>query len=319
MHRTRFFLYMICFLFLIGLFIAVGIKIFGVKGSAEEIAIIEVKGSIVAGESGSSLTGTKYAGSETLMRQIRKAAEDKRIKALLIHINSPGGSAAASEAVFTEILRFKKNTGKPVIAVMEDIAASGGYFIAVGADEIFANPSTLTGSIGVIMQFNIYKDLYKKYGIQIETIKSGKYKDMGNSSRDLTQTERDLLQKVVDQTYYRFVKAVMYGRNLSEQKVRELAQGQVFTGMEAQKLNLVDHLGNFYDAIGYLTEKLGIQSEPTLVYYSQSSSFERLFGGLIQKIVELFVLPKNDLEDVEILMIEESLRDSGVGNFKLNY
>ncbi len=311
---------MICILFLVGLVFAGLVGLFGGNDQyVDGIAVIEVKGSIVSGESGSSIMGGQYAGSETLMRHIREAAMDKRVKALLIQINSPGGSAAASEAVYTEILKFKDSTSKPVIAVMEDVAASGGYFIAVGAEKIFANPSTMTGSIGVIMQFNNYKELYQKYGVKVETIKSGKYKDMGNPSRSLTEEERGLLQEIVNQTYQQFVHAVMRGRSLSEEEVLKIAQGQVFTGIEAQRLNLIDHLGNFYDAVEYLAKKAGFEDEATLIYYTQPSFLERIFGGVAQKVAVLFGKPGILIIQEEIMMIKESLQDSGVENIELNY
>ncbi|AZR74338.1 hypothetical protein BBF96_13625 [Anoxybacter fermentans] len=323
MKKNHFFLYLFggafVILFLVGVLASLMAGNFGdgIK-SKERIAVVEVKGFITGGESGSNIFGEKFAGSDTLMRYIRKAAADTSIKALLLHINSPGGSVSATEAVYREVLRFKEKTGKPVLAVMEDVAASGGYYIAVGADEIYANPATVTGSIGVIMQFRNYQELYDKYGIKIETIKSGKYKDIGNPARGLTKDERELLQTLVDQMYERFVKAVMEGRGMSKEEVLKLAQGQIYSGIQAQELNLVDHLGNFYDAVDYLAKKVGIKGEPVLVYYTKPSPLERLFSGLAKAIISVLGESVNDAGP-GMMLIEKSLQMPGAGNLQLIY
>lgn len=306
-------------LFLIGLLGAVFSGNMG-EELGDVLAVIEVKGTIVGGESGGGLFGGVVAGAETMMQQIRQATDDSDVKGLLLHINSPGGSAAASEAVYNEILRFKKETGKPVLAAMSDVAASGGYFIALGADDIFANPATMTGSIGVIMQFKNYKDLYQKYGIEVETIKSGKYKDIGNPAREMTAEERELLQTMVDQIYGQFVQAVHDGRGLPMERVSELAQGQIYTGTQAKELNLVDHLGNFYDGAQYLAEKAGIEGEPVLLYYQERTSLiQRLLGSMMQAILAGIGQSVEQRSLNELMLIERSLQQPGIENLQINY
>lgn len=285
--------------------------------SKRKIAVVRIEGKIMAGQSGSSIFGDVVAGSETIMSQIREAAADKSIKGLILHINSPGGSSPASEAVYREVLRFREQTNKPVLAVLEDVAASGGYFIAAGANKIFANPATITGSIGVIMQFANYRELYNKYGVEMTTIKSGKYKDIGDSARELTKEEHQMLQLMVDQIYQRFVQAVMVGRDMTEEKVLELAQGQIYTGMQAKKLDLIDYLGNFYDAVDYFGEKVNIKGKPHLVSYTEISLIQKIFGGIKGKVYLDQPLPPFHMTD--LLFIESNQHEPGVENLKLIY
>ncbi len=322
MENKRFILYLFggtfVILFFVGLlsgFVFRG----GQKGPEEAIAVIEVKGTIVGGESGSSLLGGMAVGSETMMQEIRAAAEDDSIKALLLHINSSGGRSAASEAVYMEILRFKEKTGKPVLATMEDVAASGGYYIALGADEIFANPATVTGSIGVIMQFTNYQELYEKYGLKVETIKSGKYKDIGSPTRDLTKEERELLQTMVNQIYGNFVDAVAEGRGLERERILELAQGQIYTGIQAQELGLIDQLGNFWDSVDYLAKRAGIKGEPELVYYTRPTLWKRIMGNLSKMILAALGKSVKTSEISDLLWIEESLQTPGLNNLVIRY
>lgn len=287
--------------------------------SRRRIAIVDIEGQIVAGENGSSIFGNVVAGSETIMSQIRKAAADRSIKGLILKINSPGGSSPASEAIYREVLRFREETGKPVLAVMGDVAASGGFYIAVGADEIYANPATITGSIGVIMQFANYEDLYQKYGVEMTTIKSGKYKDIGDSARDLTREEHEMLQLIVNQIYQRFVRAVMSGRKLSEERVLELAQGQIYTGIQAKKLGLIDYLGNFYDAVNYFSNKINVKGKPLLVYYTETSLIKKIISSFSSKIFTGVEKPLTTSQWTDLLFIEKSQYEPGVKNIKLIY
>lgn len=307
-------------LFGLGLIAAMAMGLFGSEKVANAIAVVEVKGEISGGQSGGSVFGSAYAGSETMMQKIRMAARDENIRALILHINSPGGSAPASEEVYMEVLRFKRETGKPVLAVMADVAASGGYFIAMGADEIFANPATMTGSIGVIMQFKNYAGLYEKYGVKMETIRSGKYKDIGNPGRPMRADERELLQTMVDQIYDRFVDAVVKGRNMPRERVLELAQGQIYTGMQAKELNLVDHLGNFYDAVDYLSERVSIKGQPQLVYYTKAPGLlERMLGGLARITVPVLGNAVQPTVPTELMLLEESLLAPGLNGMTIRY
>lgn len=307
-------------LFLGGLLAAMVRGLLGGNQSAFGLAVVEVKGQIVHGQK-AGLFGETTANAEMIMQQIRMAAKDQRVKGLLLHINSPGGSAPATEEVYTEILRFKEKTGKPVLAVMADVAASGGYYIAVGADEIYANPATTTGSIGVVIRYENYAGLYAKYGVKIETIKSGKYKDIGNPSRPMTEDERKLLQQMVNQIYESFLKAVIQGRNLQRDRAVEMAQGQIYSGIEAQRLGLVDHLGNFYDAVEYLGNKVELGSEPPLIYYDrqQPSLIERIFSSLAQVTLPVLGPVAKEPVSEEWWLIEHSLDSTAPGNVKVEY
>lgn len=266
-------------LLMVGLFAGLLKGIWGGNRFEAGVAVVDVKGQIVHSNMGG--LGGNYASAESIMAQIRMAARDQRVKGLILHINSPGGSAPATEEVYTEVLRFKQETGKPVLAVMADVAASGGYFIAAGADEIYANPATMTGSIGVIIRYENFTGLYKKHGVKIETIKSGKYKDIGNPARPMTEDERKLLQAMVDQIYENFLNAVIKGRKLERDRALELAQGQIYSGVEAKRVGLVDHLGNFYDAVEHMGNRVQLGSEPPLIYYTRQkpSLIQRIFSS----------------------------------------
>ncbi len=202
--------------------------------------------------------------STQVLKQIITFAKDKSIKAIILRIDSPGGGVGASQEIYREIIRTREI--KKVVVSMGGVAASGGYYIAAAADKIVANPGTITGSIGVIMQYYQYKALADKIGIKQEVIKSGEFKDIGNPDRELTEKDREILNAVITDVLSQFVNSVATGRNLPPEKVREIADGRIFTGSMAKKLGLVDQLGNFEDAVA-LTKKLaGIEGEVNLVY-----------------------------------------------------
>lgn len=245
------------------------------KGS-ERIGIIYVEGTISGNRDQGGLFGASVSG-QTIMEQLKQAREDDSIKAVLIRINSPGGSSAASQEIGYEIEKIREK-GKVVVASMGDVAASGGYWIAAKADKIIADPATMTGSIGVIMDLQNMKELYNKIGITAETIKSGPYKDMGSSSRALTPAERSILQAMVNDIYQQFVDVVATGRHMSRNKVLQLADGRVFTGRQAKENGLVDVLGNYYDAIDLTGKLAGIKGEPVVYEMSPQSPIEKFFN-----------------------------------------
>jgi len=200
--------------------------------------------------------------SETIIEQLTDFNKDKHIKAIILRINSPGGSVGASQEIYSEVRKIAKTK----IISMGDTAASGGYYIAAAGDKIVANPGTLTGSIGVIMSFYRVDELAKKIGFTMEVIKSGEFKDIGSSYRELTDREKELLNAVVLNIQEQFIKAVAEGRKLPIDKVREIADGRIFSGEMAKGLGLVDELGNFQDAVDLAAKMSGIEGEPTLVY-----------------------------------------------------
>jgi len=210
---------------------------------------------------------SEISDSETIIEQITDFNKDKHIKAIILRINSPGGSVGASQEIYKEINRITRiDKTKKVIVSMGDTAASGGYYIASAGDWIVANPGTITGSIGVIMSFYRINELAKKIGFTMEVIKSGEFKDTGSSYRELTDREKELMNGVVLNIQEQFIKAVAEGRKLPVDKVREIADGRIFSGEMAKGLGLVDELGNFQDAVAVTKKMSGIEGEPTLVY-----------------------------------------------------
>ena len=197
------------------------------------------------------------------IEQIDRFADMNSIKAIVIHINSPGGGVSISQEVYDAIIRARDD--KPVVADCASVAASGGYYIACAADRIVANPGTLTGSIGVILQFHTFYKLMDKWGIGTEVIKSGDMKDVGSYAKQMTDEERLMLRAVVMDSYEQFVSAVAEGRGMDKEDVYPLADGSVFTGLQAQNHGLVDTLGGLYEAVGLAGELAGLTGEPKIV------------------------------------------------------
>mgnify|MGYP005840445009 CR=1 FL=1 len=249
----------------------------GGKVTGDHVALIRVSGVITGGRSESGLFGGSVSGSEDIVTQLVKARRDRAAKVVLIRINSPGGSPAGSEEVWNEIRRVR-DAGKKVYVSMGDVAASGGYYIACAADRIYADDSTITGSIGVIFSTADLSGLYRKIGINPETIKSGKFKDLGSPDRPLTPEERQILQGIVDSTFARFVKAVADGRNMPVEEVRKLADGRVFTGAQALKHKLVDEIGGLRDATLAASKAAGIRGEPKVVEYGKRTLLDTVLG-----------------------------------------
>lgn len=254
-----------------------GVKKEPTKAAADKIGVIYLEGAIVGGSGSGGMFGNP-AGTDAIIRHIRKAAEDKEIRAVVLRMNTPGGSAAASQEVGEEVAKLR-NSGKVVVTSMGDVAASGGYWIAAGTDRIVANPATTTGSIGVIWTVANLEELYRKVGVHSESIKSGPYKDIGSPSRPMTPQEKALLQGMVDDIYDQFITVVATGRKMDEAKVRGLADGRIFTGRQAKELGLVDELGNLYDAIDIAAQMAGIKGKPGVKEFGRTSPWEKLWGG----------------------------------------
>ena len=219
----------------------------------KQIGIIKIKGVIIS--------------SSTLIKQIKAFRDNRAIGGVILRINSPGGGVAPSQEICEEIRKLGKR--KPVITSMGSVCASGGYYIASSTSTIFANPGTVTGSIGVIVEFSNLTGLFKKIGVKSYVIKSGKFKDIGYPTRDMTPEDFKVIQGVVDSIFHQFVKAVSEGRHLPFEKVRALADGRVFSGAQAKELGLVDRLGNLEDAIAYMAKRLGVRGKPQVVYAPQ--------------------------------------------------
>ena len=216
--------------------------------------------------------------TDTIVNQIHQYRDDQAVKAIVLRINSPGGSVAPVQEIYSEL----KKLDKPIVASMSSTAASGGYYIAAIADEILANPGTLMGSIGVIMQFTKLKGLYEKIGLEQQVVKSGKFKDTGSPLRDLTDEERELLQATLDNVHNQFIDAVFEGRqeHLTREDVVALADGRIFSGQQALEYKLVDQLGNLPDAIDRAGELGGISGKPKVVRTKRKTSMlERILGA----------------------------------------
>ena len=251
---------LVVFLLLIFLLLMAGLSIRAVNrldhGSTQEgtatIAVIQINGPI-GGVSSWLESSSSTAGD--IMEAIRKAGKREDIKAVVVRIDSPGGSAGASQEIAMELDRLREK-GKPVVTSMGDVCASGGYWIACSTDHIVANGASLTGSIGVIMQLSNLEGLYGKLGIRNQTIKSGEHKDMGSTSRELSAEEEKILQDLVDDSYQQFLEQVQKGRQekIAADKLLEIADGRIFTGKQALELGLVV-TGNYYDAVQQ-TEKM---------------------------------------------------------------
>src|SRR5258706_4675002 len=213
------------------------------------------------------------------IESLKQFGETKGIKAVVVRIDSPGGSVAPTQEIYEEIEKLRKK--KPVIASMGGMAASGGYYIASACDQIVANPGTLTGSIGVIMELGNVEELMKKIGVQGYSIKSGANKDIGSPLKPLSPEGRAILQGLVNNVHGQFVAAVAKGRRMSEEKVRELADGRVYSGEQAKGLGLVDLLGNMEDAVALAAKRVGIKGTPQTVYSraEQKSWWERMFSS----------------------------------------
>jgi len=259
------------------------------ESSQNRIAVIYANGEIMSGEG-----NDETIGSERISRAIRKARTDDKIKAIVLRINSPGGSALASDVIWRETVLAKKS--KPVIVSMGDLAASGGYYIACAADSIFAQPNTITGSIGVFGIIpNMEKFFNNKLGITFDGVKTGKFADLGTVSRPLTDSERMIIQLEVNKTYDTFTKKVADGRKKSQSYIDSIGQGRVWSGTEALQRGLVDRLGNIDDAVASAAKKAKIKDFKIVNYPAQVDPIKSLFDNSADKVKAYFV--KRELGD----------------------
>jgi len=235
------------------------------------------------------LQGIMMTSEETLA-DLAEFRQDSNIKAVLVRIDSPGGAVGAAQEIYQDIQRTAKV--KPVVASMASVAASGGYYAALGATKIFANPGTMTGSIGVIIKFANLEKILDKVGYQAEVIKSGTNKDIGSFSRAMTPAERDLLQEMIDNVHSQFIQAVADNRKLAIDTVRSLADGRVFTGSQAKEFGLIDQLGNFTDAVDQAMHLAGLGGEPPNLIYPEPKDFslmDILSGKQAQSAIKLLM------------------------------
>jgi protease-4 len=222
-----------------------------VSGSGEKIAVVDIDGVIL--------------DARATVRQLKKFADDSSIRAIIIHLNTPGGSAAASEEIYREVRRIRDEKKKRIVADIAIVGASGGYYVASGTNKIFADDASVVGSIGAIMDWYNYGDLVRWAKLKEEVIKSGEFKDTGDPARDLTPAERTYLQGMVNNMKEQFVAAIASGRGLKAEDIGGLADGRVWTGQQALALKLVDQIGDFEAAVQDTAKAVGIKGEPALV------------------------------------------------------
>ena len=243
------------------LFLAMGSSRRGGEGGqalfGPRIAIVELEGVI--------------AEVDDLVREVKGHRDNPQVKAVVIRINSPGGVVGPTQELHQALMRVRE-AGKPVVASLGSVAASGGYYTAVAADRIFANPGTLTGSIGVIMQMANVENLFKKVGVEYIVVKAGQYKDLGNFSRPMTAEERRVLQTLLDDVHAQFIDAVALGRKLDRAEVVKFADGRVFSGVQARDLKMVDTLGSLEDAVNEAAKLAGLALPPAVIRPSKRFS-----------------------------------------------
>ncbi|MEK7364938.1 MAG: signal peptide peptidase SppA, partial [candidate division NC10 bacterium] len=216
----------------------------------QKVAVVELEGIIVQ--------------AEPIVRELNEHRENPSVRAVVIRVNSPGGVVAPTQEIYSAIQRLRKS-GKPVVASLGSVAASGGYYVATAADRIYANPGTLTGSIGVIMQVANMEGLLKKVGVDFVVVKAGQYKDIGNFARPMTPEERRMLQSLLDDVYDQFVDAVARGRKLDKATVESFADGRVVSGQQAKQLKMIDALGGLDEAIEGAATLAGLPPKPRLI------------------------------------------------------
>lgn len=251
----------------------------GKRGGAK-IAVIHATGAITSGRSSDSMFSGKTLGSETFVKAVQKAVKDSQVKAIVVRVNSPGGSALASDIMWRS-LQVAKKAGKPIVISMGDVAASGGYYIAMGADVIYAEPGTLTGSIGVVGGKLAFKGLYEKIGITTEVISRGKNSGILSLLNPMSESEKKTMQRLLLNTYKDFTTKAATGRKMKYDALEKLARGRIYTGAMAKKIGLVDELGTIEDAIAHAKKLAGLNPDDDverMILPKPVSPFEQLFG-----------------------------------------
>jgi len=277
------------FLFVLAVFTLVYLSLRGGErteafgGFGDKIGVVDLEGVIIE--------------PKTVVSELKKFAKDDSIKAIILHVNTPGGGVAASQEIYQEVKRIRDQKKKPVVASIETVGASGGYYISAAASKIFADRGSVVGSIGVIAEWYNYGELVRWAKMKDIVLKTGEFKDTGNPSRDLTPAERDYLQHLIDNMYGQFINAVAEGRKLKEDEVRSLADGRVWTGEQAKPLKLIDEFGDFQAAVEDTAKSVGIQGEPTLVHPEKQrrTLLDLLFGDLSEYLPDKAKLIQNNV------------------------
>jgi len=229
-----------------------GAETAGLTSFGDRIGVVDLEGVILS--------------PQPVVGQLKKFADDSSIKAIILHVNSPGGGVAASEEIYREVKRIRTEKKKRIVVSIESVGASGAYYVASASDKIYADQGSIVGSIGVIAEWMNYGDLLKWAKLKDTVIKTGEFKDTGNPTRDLTPAEQAYLQSLIDNMFGQFIKAVADGRGLKYDDVKSIANGKVWTGEQAMSMKLIDNVGDFETAVAETGKSVGIKGEPTLVH-----------------------------------------------------
>ena len=263
-----FFLFVLAVFTLVYLSLRSGERKEAFGGFGDKIGVVDLEGVII--------------DPKTVVANLKKFANDDSIKAIILHVNTPGGGVAASEEIYQEVKRIRDKKKKPIVASIETLGASGGYYVSAATNKIFADHGSVVGSIGVIAEWYNYGDLIRWAKLKDVVLKTGEFKDTGNPTRELTPGERAYLQRLLDDMYHQFIRAVAEGRKLKHEDVRSLADGKVWTGEQAKQLKLIDELGDFQAAVEDTAKSVGISGEPTLVRPEKQrhTLLDLLFGDI---------------------------------------
>lgn len=246
-----FFLFVLAVFSLVYMTLHSGTNEAGFGGFGDRIAVVDLDGVILS--------------PQPVVGQLKKFAEDSSVKAIILHVNSPGGGVAASEEIYREVKRIREEKKKRVVVSIETVGASGAFYVAAASDKIFADQGSIVGSIGVIAQWVNYGDLLKWAKLKDVVIKTGEFKDTGNPARDLTPSEQAYMQSLIDNMFGQFIKAVADGRGMKVDDVKSIANGKVWTGEQAKSMKLIDEVGDFEAAVKDTARSVNISGEPTLV------------------------------------------------------
>ena len=274
------------FVLLLSVFALVGLAMRGSHGGefagfGDKIGVIDVEGVIL--------------DPRTVVKQLREFRRDDSIRAIILHVNTPGGGAAASQEIYSEVRRIRDEKKKKIVASIETLGASGGYYISAATEKIYADPASIVGSIGVISQWVNYEDLLKWAKLKDVTFKAGALKDTGNPARPMTPEEKAYFQSLINDMHGQFISAVAEGRKLNMDDVKKLADGRVWTGQQALPLKLVDQIGDFRVAVEETAKAVGIKGEPTLVHPEKErrTLLDLIFGDVSEYIPDRAKLLEN--------------------------
>jgi len=292
--RSRIFLWILLgggafFLFLLAVFVLVYFTVRtqrkdSFSGFGDKIAVVDLEGVILS--------------PKDMVEQLRKFGDDTSIKAIIIHVNSPGGGAAASEEIYREVLRIRDVKRKRIVASIETVGASGAYYVSSATNKIFANQASIVGSIGVIAEWYNYEELIKWAKLQAIVLKAGEFKDAGSPVREMTPAERAYIQALIDNMHGQFIHSVAQGRRVKDDDIRPLADGKVWTGDQAMPLKLIDQIGDFRAAVEDTAKSVGIRGEPTLVRpeKDRKSVLDLLFGDVSDYLPDPAKLMQNNAQ-----------------------